>query len=74
MIVNQWQNIEDISCPQQSNQTNGDSICLSTGLDVIHYYAFNENNFNFDLILLIVTTIVFYILAYIGFIIKIARS
>ncbi|KYN19712.1 PREDICTED: protein brown-like [Trachymyrmex cornetzi] len=56
-----WSGIEDIDCP-----TNRNLSCLSNGTEVLSEYGYNEGNFWWDMIGLLLLTILMNITAYLG--------
>ncbi|KAG5328000.1 SCRT protein, partial [Acromyrmex charruanus] len=56
-----WSGIEDIDCP-----TNRNLPCLSNGTEVLSEYGYNEENFWWDMIGLLLLTILMNIIAYLG--------
>ncbi|KYQ53958.1 Protein scarlet [Trachymyrmex zeteki] len=56
-----WSGIEDIECP-----TNRDLPCLSNGTEILSEYGYNEGNFWWDMIGLLLLTILMNIIAYLG--------
>jgi hypothetical protein len=64
LIVNQWDGIENIDCPQTS------TICFKNGDDVIKYAGVKKDNINFDFILLGAIIVTLRVLAFLILLLK----
>nr|AHK05664.1 ATP-binding cassette transporter sub-family G 90506 [Tigriopus japonicus] len=62
LVINQWKGVA-LNCTERCN--------FETGQDVIDFYNFNEDNYGFDIAMLVVMTILFRIL---GFLALLART
>ncbi|BFY98583.1 hypothetical protein BsWGS_01622 [Bradybaena similaris] len=78
LMVNQWQNIHNISCPlQESNEENankGEECMYKTGEDVLAYTSFDKDNVVLDIGLLVALTVGFRLLSLIFLIVRARRS
>ncbi|CAL7940896.1 unnamed protein product [Xylocopa violacea] len=59
LTILQWNGVHNISC----ETTDPELPCITEGVGVLRYYDFDESNFWFDLLLMVVIYIVFHILA-----------
>lgn len=67
LIINQWQNVKNITCPPDQIPT----LCAFTGEDVIEDLSFNKNNLGLDVGLLFVIIIGF---RFIGFLLLLLKT
>ncbi len=71
LMINQWQNIDHIGCPNITNSSFGKATsCIPNGKAVIETLSFNEDNFVRDILLLLVLTIVLRFMAYLALLLK----
>jgi len=76
LMINQWDGVENISCglPGISNSTTAAPgpplACISTGDQVLHTLSFEKDDFALDMIMLVVLSLAFRILAFIALYMK----
>ena len=85
LLINQWSGITNISCMDVTNTTmeqdNSSTAsnntlsehCLRTGLEVLEELNFQEDNFFFDIMMLVVLTVGLRVLAFLALLVKTLR-
>lgn len=63
-IINQWKGIKNITCDTDP------SLCFFEGESVIHYFNMDEDNFAFDIWMLVYLFVGWRVISYFGLLIK----
>ena len=80
LVINQWSGVANISCDDMGaniaihNETEPDKMCIRTGLEVLDSLNFNEDDFVFDVLMLVVLTVSLRVAAFLALLFKARRG
>jgi hypothetical protein len=78
MIV-QWRDVDNIACNEIPTVFDGSTnlsapVCLHNGTAVLDSFAFSADNLVRDLVMMVVLTVFFHMIAYTGLMIRVRRA